>query len=366
MTGSAPPPPANPPGRPPARLPPTIRDVARAAGVSIGTVSKVLNGTGSIAPATRERVAAVARDLQFRPNALAQSLHSGLSGSIGLISNDSFGRFVMPIMEGLEAVLAPNRIGVFMCNATDDPAREQMHIDQLLAKNIDGLVVTARRSDHRPGVRLGGLGVPVIYVFAHSDDEQALTLLPDDEGGAGLAIRHLLATGRRRIAHVTGPERFEAVAQRRRGYATALAEAGMPAPPVLHGNWSEAWGREAVTRIMGAALPPDAIFCGNDQIARGAADALREAGRGVPDDVAIVGFDNWDVMTMACRPTLSSVDMRLSGLGAEAGRRMIGMIGGETHSGLERLACDLVVRQSSGRRGTTAQARPGTGPATPE
>ena len=121
---------------------PTIRDVALAAGVSIGTVSKALNKTGAIAPATRERVAAVAQALNFRPNALAQSLHSGLSGSIGLISNDSFGRFTMPIMEGLEAVLAPEGIGVFMCNATDDPAREQAHLDQLLAKQIDGIVVT--------------------------------------------------------------------------------------------------------------------------------------------------------------------------------------------------------------------------------
>ena len=221
---------------------PTIRDVALAAGVSIGTVSKVLNKTGAIAPATRERVAAVAAALKFRPNSLAQSLLSGLSGSIGLISNDSFGRFTMPIMEGLEAVLAPEGIGVFMCNATDDPAREQAHLDQLLAKQIDGIVVTSRRSDHRPSVRLSGLGVPVIYVFSHSDDAQALTLLPDDEGGAALAVAHLIAGGRRRIAHVSGPAHFEAVLLRQAGYAATLAGADLGPLPVLHGRWSEAWG----------------------------------------------------------------------------------------------------------------------------
>ena len=330
------------------RVSPTIRDVARAAGVSIGTVSKVLNNTGAITPATRERVAEVARVLQFRPNTLAQSLHSGLSGSIGLISNDSFGRFTMPIMEGLEAVLAPRGVGVFMCNATDDPAREQSHIDQLLAKQIDGLVVTSRRSDHRPSVRLGGLGVPVIYVFSHSDDPDALTLLPDDQGGARLAVDHLLAGGRRRIAHVSGPAHFEAVVLRQAGYLAALAQAGVPALPCLNGKWSEAWGREAVQRLFApGAQYPDAIFGGNDQIARGAADALREAGLRVPQEVALVGFDNWAVMTEANRPPLSSIDMQLTALGEEAGRRMLAMIGGEVSRGLERLPCKLVVRASS-------------------
>ncbi len=343
MTSHAPIPPPNLP-----RVLPTIRDVARAAGVSIGTVSKVLNHTGAIAPATRERVTQVARDLQFRPNTLAQSLHTGLSGSIGLISNDSFGRFTMPIMEGLEAVLSTQGIGVFMCNATDDPGREQNHIDQLLAKQVDGLVVTSRRSDHRPGVRLGDLGIPVIHVFSHSDDVNALTLLADDEGGAVLAVDHLVAAGRRRIAHITGPDHFEAVRLRRAGYLSALAKAGVRALPILHGKWSEAWGHEAASGLIASgATRPDAIFCGNDQIARGAADALREAGLTVPGDVAIVGFDNWEVMTSASRPPLSSIDMQLPGLGAEAGRRLIGMIAGRVDSGLERLPCRLVVRASS-------------------
>lgn len=332
------------------RVAPTIRDVARAAGVSIGTVSKVLNNTGAIAPATRARVAEVVAQLQFRRNALAQSLHTGLSGSIGLMSNDRYGRFTLPIMEGLESVLAPAGVGVFMCNATDDPAREQSQIDQLLAKQIDGLVVTARKSDHRPQVELRGLGLPVIYVFAHSADPEALTLQPDDEGGAWMAVAHLLAGGRRRIAHVTGPEYFGAVQLRVAGYRAGLAAAGVVALPVLHGTWSEAWGRAAVAQLFAdASIPaPDALFCGNDQIARGAADALRERGLRVPEDVALVGFDNWAVMAEACRPPLTSVDMNLTGLGAEAGRRMLAMIDGGAGHGAERLPCTLVVRGSSG------------------
>ncbi len=325
----------------------TIRDVAREAGVSIGTVSKVLNKTGTIAFETRKRVAEVAERLQFRPNTLAKSLHTGLSGAVGLISNDSFGRFTMPIMEGLEAVLAPLGIGVFMCNATDDPAREAAHVEQLLAKQIDGIVVTARRSDRRPAAPLSNLGIPVIHVFAHGEDD-GLTLLPDDYGGAVLAVEHLLSVGRRRIAHITGPEDFEAVRLRGAGYAETLAAAGIEPIPIRYGKWTESCGRAAMAELYGPGKPnPDALFCGNDQIARGAVDALREMGRRVPQDVAIVGFDNWEVMAEAVRPPLTSIDMNLAALGAEAGRCLVAMIKGKPEQGLRLLPCRLVTRAST-------------------
>ena len=329
---------------------PTIRDVARVAGVSISTVSKAMNGSGSLRAETRERVAQVAAELGFRPNDLAQSLHRGRSATVGLISSDSFGRFTMPILEGLEGCLAEQRIAVFMCNATDDPLRERQHVEQLLSKRVDGLVVTARRADSRPKIDLGATGLPVVYVFSQSGQPDSVCLLPDDEGGARLATEHLISSDRRRIAHITGPERFEAVRLRRKGYKQALETAGIPYDPELCvlGPWSEAWGRDAVEALFATnGKKPDALFCGNDQIARGALEALHERGLNVPEDVAIVGFDNWEVMTEATRPPLSSVDMNLYELGREAGRRLIKMIGGETFEGVARLPCTLVVRESS-------------------
>jgi LacI family transcriptional regulator len=324
----------------------TIHDVAKAAGVSIGTVSKALNGTGSLSEETRKRVMDTVRALHFRPNTLARSLHTGLSGSVGLISNDSFGRFTMPIMEGLEGVLSRSGIGVFMVNATDDAERERAHLDQLLAKQIDGLIVTARRADRRPSVDLRGLGLPVIYVFSQGDAPGALTLLPDDQGGARLATDHLIQRGRRRIAHVTGPQDFEAVRLRAEGWREAQTEAGLEPGPLMHGSWTEAWGRAAVAQLLNGPQP-DAIVCGNDQIARGCADALREAGVNCPQDIALTGFDNWTVMAEACRPALTSVDMNLIQLGAEAGQRMTEMIKGAEAQGTLRLPCTLVVRESS-------------------
>jgi len=330
---------------------PTIRDVARAADVSIGTVSKALNQNGNLKPETRKRIIAVAKELGFRPNNLAQSLHRGQSFTVGLISNDSFGRFTMPIMEGLEACLAEQKIAVFMCNATDDPERERQHLEQLMGKRVDGLVITARRSDYHPGIDLGAVQLPIIYVFAQSDDPEAFSLLPDDEGGAKMGTAHLIEHGRKRIAHITGPESFEAVQLRHSGYSAALADAGIVENPdyYLPGAWSEKWGRDAVEKLFALDhVAPDALFCGNDLIARGATDALRERGISVPDDVAIVGFDNWEVMTNAARPPLTSVDMDLRNLGEEAGKRLIEMIGGKQFSGVHRLPCHLAVRESCG------------------
>jgi LacI family transcriptional regulator len=254
-------------------------------------------------------------------------------------------------MEGLEECLADKRMAVFMCNATDDPAREAQHVEQLVGKRVDGVVVTARRADRREKLQVPGRDIPVIYVFSQVDDPDSPCLLPDDEGGAVLATEHMIGLGRRRIAHVTGPERFEAVRLRRDGYRRALRAAGLEEPEgfYLPGVWSEGWGREAVAQVFrGRRQPPDGIFCGNDQIARGAADALRERGIVVPDSVSIVGFDNWEIMAEATRPPLTSVDMNLKDLGRRAGRYLLDMIGGKQMNGVERLPCTLIVRGSCG------------------
>jgi LacI family transcriptional regulator len=350
MDKPSPPPAANEEIEPRPRGAPTIRDVARLAEVSIGTVSKALNANGRLQQETRDKVLRIASEIGYRPNDLAQSLHRAKSRTIGIISTDSFGRFTFPIVEALEERLAAERIAVFMCNATDDLERERQHLDQLLRKRVDGLVVTARRADKRPPVGKFVHGLPIVYVFSQADDPDTLSLLPDDEGGAALAVEHLAGLGRKRIAHITGPEHFEAVRLRKAGYLSALRAAGLPEIDgfYLPGVWSEAWGRDAIARLLDSIdTRPDALFCGNDQIARGAADALRERGLSVPGDVAIVGFDNWEVMTLAARPPLTSIDMNLKALGREAGELLMEMIGGKRISGVRRRPCSLVVRESS-------------------
>jgi len=355
---------------PPDRAPPrdaspgprarTLRDVARLAGVSIGAASKALNASGRLRPETRAKVLAAAKTLDYRPNDLAASLHRARSMTVGILSTDSFGRFTFPIVEALERRLSDQGIAIFMCNATDDPSRERRHIDQLLGKRVDGLVVTARRADRRDPIEPAARGLPVVYVFSYVDNPDALCLLPDDEGGATLAVNHLIRLGRRRIAHITGPRHFEAVRLRERGWRSALKQAGLSVREAdfRPGHWSEAWGREAAERLFRHVRgAPDALFCGSDQIARGVSDALREMGLSVPEDVAIVGFDNWNVMAEATLPPLTSIDMNLGVLGSEAGTALLEMIAGRRLAGVRRLPCSLVIRDSCGARGPNTAGR---------
>jgi LacI family transcriptional regulator len=322
----------------------TIRDVAAEAGVSIGTASKALNGQGKLRPETRERVAEAAKRLGFAPNTLAQALLAGRSFTVGLITTDSFGRFSIPVMLGAEDALGTGQISVFMCDTRDDPEREQRYIEMLSARRVDGLIVTGRRIEPRPPVRTGG--IPVVYAMTQPDGGDGAAVLPDDEDGGHTAAEHLLGIGRRRIAHITGPERFLCARLRASGLASVLEGAGLEiCGGTRYGEWSEHWGREAAGQLL--ADRPDAIFCGSDQIARGVADTLRAVGRRIPDDVALVGFDNWGPMTLGALPPLSSVDMCLEEVGRAAAGYLLAAIGGEPAHGTHRLPCRLVVREST-------------------
>jgi LacI family transcriptional regulator len=329
----------------------TIRDVAAGAGVSIGTASKALNGQGRLRPETRERVADAARRLGFAPNPLAQALLAGRSYTVGIVTTDSFGRFSIPVMLGAEDALGAGRISVFMCDTRDDPEREHRYLQMLAGRRVDGLIVAGRRIEPRRPID-AGLGIPVVYAMTQPDGSGGPggpAVLPDDVGGGAAAGAHLLATGRRHIAHITGPERFLAARRRARGLRDVLDAAGLPlaAGHVQHGEWSERWGREAAGLLLRRATATDAIFCGSDQIARGVGDGLRAAGRRVPDDIAIVGFDNWEPMVLGADPALSSVDMCLEDVGRAAAQDLLAAIGGAPAQGVRTMPCRLVVRASS-------------------
>jgi LacI family transcriptional regulator len=173
-------------------------------------------------------------------------------------------------------------------------------------------------------------------------------VVPDEADGARRAIEHLLAVGRRRVAHVTGPEHHHSATVRAAAAMSTLAAAGLePAAPVLFGEWSEAWGRQAAGILLSTEAPIDAVFCGSDQIARGLAEALQEAGRRVPADVALIGFDNWDVMVDGCRPALTSIDMDLEGIGRTAAELLLAAINGEPAHGRRALPGRLIPRAST-------------------
>lgn len=325
----------------------TIYDVAQVARVSTATASKALNDSGRMAVETRARIKRVAQELGFRPNSLAQSLTRKRSFTVGLLTNDSYGRFTLPVMAGISEGLIDHGVSVFLCAVGDKPELAQVHVEAMLDKRVDGIIATGKRVDRPLPVDLSKLPIPVVYALT-AGPEDGLTILPDDRQGAGEAVRHLLAQGRRRIAHVTGPKDFEVVHERALACSQVLAEAaGASDAGTFYGSWSEHWGHEAVAALWANAQTPDGIFCGNDQIARGVVDALRERGVSVPGDVSVVGFDNWEIVARETRPPLTTVDMNLKELGRQAGLALVRLVNGDAvERGIWRLPCSLIVRSS--------------------
>lgn len=320
--------------------------------MSPGTVSRALNGREGVNPETRRRVEGAAQRLGYQPNALARGLLSGRSYTVGLLTTDSFGRFSIPIMLGAEDALGAGEMSVLLCDGRDDPIRERHYLQTLLERRVDGIIVTGRRTDPRPPVGTD-LGVPVVYVMTQSTSPEDLSITPDDLQGGSLAVGHLTGSGRRHVAHVTGPERFQAARLRAQGALARLGadDGSLVGGKVFYGEWTEQWGRQAAVALLdlvsrGAQL--DAVFCGNDQIARGMLDILREADVVVPDDVAVIGFDNWEIIAAASRPPLTTVDMDLRELGRLAAEALLDAIAGNRARGVRTNPCRLVVRDSTG------------------
>ena len=325
----------------------TISQVAALARVSIGTASKALNGRGALRPETRLRVQQAADQLGFVANAAARSLLTGRSYTVGMITTDTIGRFSIPLLIGAEDALGAGQMSVLLCDARDDPIREQYYLRTLLSRKVDGIIVTGRRTQARAPIGVD-LPIPVVYAFISSTDPRDCSVVPDEDDGARRAVHHLLSIGRRRIAHVTGPEHHHSATVRASAAAATLAAEGLElAAPTLYGEWSEAWGRHAAGILLSTDAEVDAVFCGSDQIARGLAEALREAGKKIPHDVALVGFDNWDVMVEACRPPLTSIDMGLEGIGRTAAELLLAAINGEPAHGKLARPCRLVPRIST-------------------
>lgn len=327
----------------------TLVDVARQASVGVSTASKALSGAPHVRRETRDKVIAAAEFLGYSPNGPARALKSGRTYMVGLITSDAEGRFTVPVILGAERSLASGRMAILFCDARDDPVRELHWIETLKARSVDGFIVTSHRSDPRASLT-HLVDTPVVYAYSPSQLDTDVSVVPDDWQGGYLAGEHLVETGRSRIAYIGGPVAYEATCLRRDGAIDALAKFGLTlATDPLYVPWEEKAGRRAARTLLARGIEVDGLFCASDQIARGVSEELQSHGVAVPRDVAIVGFDDWQQMTLATEPELTTIKMNLETVGEVAANRLLEQLGGSPVSaGRERVPCELVVRASSG------------------
>ncbi len=279
---------------------PTVRDVARVAGVSFKTVSRVINGEPSVRPETAARVMAAVRELGFRRNVIAADFaRGGARSHIGLVIDDISNPFWARLTRTIEDVAATDARQVIIASSDFAPEREHRMIDALVAQRLGGLLIVPVGRDHSYLAREMELGTAIVFLDRPQGDLAADTITFDDYGGARAAVEHLIARGHRRIAVLAQSLRIYTMTERYRGYRDALAAAGIRFDPRLEAHAETAdEARQASAALLALERPPTALFCANNRMSVGAVGALGLR----RDRVALVGFDDLELADALAMP----------------------------------------------------------------
>jgi len=329
----------------------TIRDVAERAGVSLGTVSNVLNRPGLVAPTTRARVQTAMEELGFIRNTAAHQLRGGNSRSIGVVVLDVSNSFFTETIRGIEDAANENDYVVIVSSSDAMKEREDRCLRLLEEQRVLGILITPAQRELRDLAALQERGTHVILLDRHSPDHTFCSVAVDDVRGGELAASHLFNQGHRRIAFVNGPGEIRQCADRRRGVRRAARQAGLsPDTAVVElpvGALTTLAGQQAARNLLLGRRRPTGVVCANDMVAMGVLRGLRESGVKVPDDIAVVGYDDIDVAAMLS-PPLTSIRQPKYELGVAAARLLLEEVADQAHRHREvRFEPELVVRASS-------------------
>lgn len=330
---------------------PTIRDVARQAGVSHQTVSRVINGSEDVLPDTRATVEAAIEQLGYRPSAIARSMARGLTHTLAIISPNLTDYTFASVIEGAEVEARQHNYFVLSSSASDPQAFQGL-VDELVGhRRVDGLIVINPYADER--YQFLPKDFPVVFVGARSHDENVCSISLDDEKVAYEATQHLISLGHKRVALVTGPMEEDCSQDRLEGFQRALKEAGIAfdSSLVFEGDWSASSGSDALADFIKKGNMPTAVFAQNDRMAIGVMRAARDANLNVPDQISVIGVDDMPLSSYF-DPPLTTMRQDMPLIGQEATRKLIDIIQNKTvEPTVLKLPAQLVVRHSTVKGG---------------
>ncbi len=277
---------------------PTMKDVAKHAGVSISTVSHVINKTRYVEPETREKVYQAIKTLGYRPNILASSLRKRVTNTIGLIISNITNLFYPEVVRGVEDLLAKYNYNLILCNSDEDVEKEKNYIEVLFSRRVDGLIITpSKSSETRENLDLfREKNIPIVLVDRKIEGLEEDVVLADNIEGTYEAISYLVSLGHKRIGIITGPLDTTTGCERLEGYLKALEDKGIKKDDnlIYEGDFKEEGGYKGVEALLNINNPPTAIFTSNNLMALGALKKITELGLKIPQDLSLISFDDMD------------------------------------------------------------------------
>ena len=332
----------------------SIKDIAKAAGVSHSTVSRALSDSPLIKAETKARIQRLAQEMGYSPDAIARSLVTQRTHTVGVVVTTITDPFVAEVVQGIEDTAQQNDYSVILASSASEPDRELAAVEMLRAKRVDSVIVTSSRVGALYLEHLERFGVPVVLVNNHNKQSGRYTfsVSVDNQHGGHLATAHLIQRGHRSIGYVSGPADHSDDAERLAGYRQALDESGITFDPalVVPGNGRLDGGERALRTLPGLAEPPTAVFCYNDMTAIGLISAARQTGLSVPEDLAVVGFDDIPLAAHV-HPSLTTVAQPQRDMGRQAMNMALALMTADDSSipfSDIVVKGKLVVRESSG------------------
>jgi LacI family transcriptional regulator len=327
-----------------------MKDVAKLAGVSQTTVSFVINDIAGIPQETKERIWAAIQELGYRPNVIAQNLRTQRSGILGFITDEiAITPHAGKIFEGAQDVAWEHGKILLLVNTKNDAEMKEVAVEKLLERQVEGVIYATMF--HRPVEPPNTLReVPTVLLDCFVEDRSLPSVVPDEQNGGYNATKFLINSGHNRIGFINHSAPVPATIGRLQGYQKALEDNSLPYDEELvRSVWAESeGGYDQAINLMHAKSPPTAIFCFNDRTAMGAYDALRKIGLSIPDDVAIIGFDNQELIAAHLFPPLTTMELPHYAMGEWAANKLINIVEGNHTDPLEQhtIECPLIERKS--------------------